>query len=285
MIDDKKVFFLTGSPRSGTTWLGMLLGHHTEISCKGEARVHWFGEGLAKLCKEYDQMLAERQPLIGKENEFPALAMDDFLAVMRAFVERRLRVCRDTRKAGLRFVGEKDPEHTYRMALMRDLFPEAQFIHIIRDGRDATLSGWHHNKRLDDQKTRLWKFDHFMEASAKEWSLRVSLARKVGKLMPQDKYFELRYEDLLDDTPGKLTQVLAFLGADASEAVVRRCVEQSAFDRNANGRKQGEADVTSFFRKGVAGEWRTELTREQIATFNKIAGPLLKELGYDLHPG
>lgn len=272
-------FFLTGAPKSGTTWLGKLLDAHPEISCRGEACVHHFGQRLVGAAKDYNRLLAQRRVVITDANDFPALPFEDVLVLMRTFIELRFQAVADPAKPALRFLGEKDPEHALHFKDLGSLFPESKFIHIIRDGRGVFISAWHHNLRSNYEHLKTHDFDAFLDITAREWSDRVRKAR-AGAEPLGDRHLEVRYEDLVAEPIGGLTRILAFLGATTEEKVVRSCVEAASFEKLSQGRKAGEEDKASFFRKGDPDDWRNHLSPAQIARFDQLSGGLLKELGY-----
>jgi hypothetical protein len=276
---DCQPFFLTGAPKSGTTWLGKLLDAHPQVSCRGEACVHHFGLELIKACQAYGELLNRRRLAVTDSNDFPGLAWSDVMALMRRFIELRLAAIRDPAKPALAFLGEKDPEHAMHFPTLDQLFPEGKFIHILRDGRAVFISAWHHNVRAGDENLKRLGFDDFLDITAKEWAERVRRGRETGKALG-DRYFEVRYEDLHADAPGRLSQVLGFLGAEADPAMVSRCVEAASFETLSRGRKPGQEDKASFFRKGVPDDWRGQLTAAQVRRFADLSGGLLEELGY-----
>ncbi len=272
-------FFLTGAPKSGTTWLGKLLDAHPQISCRGEACVHHFGQELLKACKAYSALLERRKQVVTDSNDFPDLAWDDVMALMRTFIERRLQAIADPGKPDLRFLGEKDPEHAMHLQALRQLFPEGRIIHIVRDGRGVLLSAWHHNHRSQDGEQLRLDLDSLVDLTAREWADRVIRARMSGQAWG-DRYFEVRYEDLVADPIRWFGRVLAFLGADASPEVVSACVEAASFEKLSQGRKAGQEDTASFFRKGSPDEWRSRLTPAQIQRFKRLSGAALPSFGY-----
>jgi hypothetical protein len=272
-------FFLTGAPKSGTTWLGKLLDAHPQISCRGEACVHHFGLEFLKACKSYSELLEKRRRVVTDSNDFPDLTWPDIMAMMRTFIELRFQAIADPAKADLRFLGEKDPEHALHLPTLQKLFPEARVIHIVRDGRGVLLSAWHHNQRSGDEEQQRLDMDSLVDLTAREWADRVIQARKTGNLWG-DAYFELRYEDLVADPQRWFGRTLEFLGADASPTTVAACVEAASFERLSSGRKAGQEDPASFFRKGLPDEWRTQLTPAQIARFKHLSGTALPSFGY-----
>lgn len=89
----------------------------------------------------------------------------------------------------------------------------------------------------------------------------------------------MKYEQLLTSPFETAEAVLRFIGADPAHA--EQCVESASFRMLSGGRNTGQEDPTSFFRKGVAGDWQSWLTNEQIAAFDSRAGSLLELLGYE----
>lgn len=272
-------FFLTGAPKSGTTWLGKLLDAHPEISCRGEACVHHFGLELIKACKSYSALLEQRRAAVSDSNDFPDLTWFDIMALMHTFIDLRLRAIADPAKAGLKFVGEKDPEHAMHLPTLQQLYPDAKVIHIIRDGRGVFLSAWHHNVRAKDKNLDRLGFDDFLDITAKEWSQRVLLARTTGNRWG-DSYFEVRYEDLVADPANWFARILTFLGAESSAATVAACTDAASFEKLSQGRKAGQEDASAFFRKGLPDDWRDRLTPAQIARFVRLSGTALPSFGY-----
>jgi hypothetical protein len=103
---------------------------------------------------------------------------------------------------------------------------------------------------------------------------------KDGPALLGPRYAEVRYEDLLVQPEREMERLFGFLGADASEGVVRRCVEAASFGRLSQGRKRGE-EAASFFRKGIAGDWKNVFTERDRAVFKDAAGDVLVALGYE----
>ena len=272
-------FFLTGAPKSGTTWLGKLLDAHPEINCRGEACVHHFGLRLVEACKSYNELLAKRQAVVTDSNDFPPMKWADVMTMMRTFIELRFESIVDPAKPDLRFLGEKDPEHAMHLANLDKLFPEAKFIHIIRDGRGVFVSAWHHNVRSKDANLDRLGFEDFLRITAREWAERVRRAREAGKQLG-NRYFEVRYEDLVADPAIWMTRILDFLGAGSSPETVQACIQAASFEKLSQGRKPGEEDKASFFRKGDPDDWRTQLSPAQIQLFIGLSGSLLVDLGY-----
>jgi hypothetical protein len=220
-------------------------------------------------------------------------------------------------ESGKRIVGDKSPQHTEYVDEIFDFYPEAKVIHIFRDGRDVAVSLMHHfwNLSRDEGKEMgIWgdrgifdlepeeidKRDAYLgdpeaflasggsifieerlRQMAARWSRTVSKASREGSTLFGSSFFQLSYEDLLENPRENLEAILDFLNAQVNDSIVRQCVEENSFEMVA-GRPKGREDGRSFFRKGVAGDWRRVFTERDRRVYEKIAGDALLEMGYSI---
>jgi hypothetical protein len=208
-------------------------------------------------------------------------------------------------KTSKRIVGDKSPLLTPEtIKEIARIYPEAKIIHIVRDGRDAAVSAVHHSwnfgkirkgaeapakrtthRKRDPHEMRSMGESIFAEGQlrkfAAEWSDRVSRTVEDGPALPGNGYVEVRYEDLLERPEEEVRRLLEFLRAEASEKSVKRCVNAASFEKLSKGRTRGQEDPTSFFRKGIAGDWSNVFTEQDKVLFKKEAGDLLIRLGYE----
>jgi Sulfotransferase domain len=75
-------------------------------------------------------------------------------------------------------------------------------------------------------------------------------------------------------------RALKILGGDAGEQIVSRCVRAATFEKLSGGRQRGQ-EATSFYRKGIAGDWKNVFTEQNKREFKAAAGDLLIRLGYE----
>ena len=97
----------------------------------------------------------------------------------------------------------------------------------------------------------------------------------------------VRYEDLLADSEEMLRRMLAFIGLPIDEARLKRAVEQADFSRlqrqeRETGFQEAPANTRSgrFFREGRSGQWRTEMSPEQIERLSGYCAETMARLGY-----
>lgn len=272
------VFFILGCQKSGTTWLPALLGAHPHIACSGEGH---FTDTLAPMLEiainEYNRLQTEQHRL----DQSLLLTTDDLFDAVRVFIDATLRkyIARCPQPAAIRMVGDKTPEHALSIPQIHRLYPDARFIHIIRDGRDGAVSGWAHIQRSggDDQLKTFGAYAQYFAQS--HWTPYIRQARAAGAHIP-DQYMELRYEELKADTEGQTRRMLQFLGVDDADHLVRACADAGSFTKMSGGRTAGSEDHSSHFRKGVVGDWVNHFDDAALAGFEEHAGELLAELGY-----
>ena len=75
--------------------------------------------------------------------------------------------------------------------------------------------------------------------------------------------------------------MLGFLGVDTDERLVEHCVSSASFEKLSRGRQRGQEDTSSFYRKGVAGDWNNYFTERDKQIYKEEAGELLIRLGYE----
>lgn len=114
----------------------------------------------------------------------------------------------------------KNPHHCYRVRYLKAVWPDARFIHIVRDPRAVVLSEYKHRNSEEWKEEPVKQFvgedyrdGHPFWNLAKEWQLNVSRAREVQP-------FEITYEDLISDPSDKLEELCRFLGIDFVDGLV-----------------------------------------------------------------
>lgn len=101
----------------------------------------------------------------------------------------------------------------------------------------------------------------------------------IEEWMTHERLATVRYEDLLSEPHAALRRTVASLGWDVDDGTIARAVDHHSFSRSS-GRRVGDEDRGSYFRKGVAGDWKNYFSREAAEAFDRIAGPTLIALGY-----
>ena len=280
-LASKQVFFIGGSPKSGTTWLQLLLDAHPAIVCKGESQmVNHLATLLMQSLEKQNHLLAQKNATVFAElPPVPLYTRDDLAYLIAAAL--LLFLAKAEPGAGVAAIGEKTPDNVRHFEVLLAIFPRARFIHLVRDGRDCAVSGWFHTQRIRPDRDT-WEFaslGSYAEMFAREWAIDLAEASAFAAAHP-GACLTVRYEDLVTDLAPTLRGVLDFLGVASDAAVLAGCRDATAFARLSGGRPAGQEDPASFFRNGRPGDWPRHLDDTLAATFRRAAGPWLERFGY-----
>lgn len=283
-----RFFFLCGFGKSGTNWVGSILNLHPQIRCEGEFFFNTLFWGL----KEFSRP----QHHIGHRDPYRTVALDSLYALVR-----NVMLCTSREKSGATCLGDRSPRE------LEEILPGAPTIWLLRDGRDVVVSYTYHYLRLskrsadnigywpDEVRAAFAPFAREFDAEASPqrkteaargllrerswvryvadlWAVRVD---KDLNAMQEwtSPLLKIRYEDLHQDPDGESDRMYEFLGVNPGLAHAR-----TREDRTSPGFAQ--EDPTSFYRKGVVGDWRNYDTPEFREAFEASAGRALARAGY-----
>jgi hypothetical protein len=164
--------------------------------------------------------------------------------------------------------GDKTPIYASYIDLIHHIFPQAQFVHIIRDGRDVALSmldKWGHELHID------------MFFTARNWVRRIRRAQASGAWLERELYYELRYEDLVREPERQLQLLCEFLG----ERYVPQMGEPQRLGRQQIPPGDFHAPIRQPPSTTQIGRWEQQMLESDQRLFQQVAGSLLTELGYE----
>jgi tetratricopeptide (TPR) repeat protein len=277
-VHSKKLFFIMGVPKSGTTWVQHLLNGHPEINCSGEGDFNRLMDGFKDMINDYNLHISNINENIGINHYLTFTQQDlQYLFISSVF----LLLSHLPSNESIQWVGSKNPILIKSLDRYPSLFPTSKFIHIIRDGRDVIVSAWFNNLKGNKEDTlRRWPdFKSFITFGVQEWISDITKAQAFGNVY-QDRYIEVRYEDLHQDPSPVLRRILDFLGVHSSPERIEQCIQAGSFEVLSQGRQRGQEDRNAFFRKGIIGDWKNHFDHEAIDLFMQHGGKLLEELGY-----
>lgn len=265
---DHELLCIIGCPRSGTTWLQLLLNHHPAVATVNET--HIVSQFLGPMLRSWDRLSATGRD-IGLAAVYSRPELVDRLRCLAHEAVGRIA------EPDTRIVVEKTPDHALWQESLLEIFPDVRVVHLVRDPRDVTASllaasrEWGHD----------WAPDNVYDAS---WWWRDHVAGGRSFADHTARYRELRYEDLLDDTGGELRRLLEWVGLETPDEVIRHAVRDTQVSRMQKGRTKApwslEDEPPGFVRQGRAGSWREELSRSQARLVEHITGDLLREFDY-----
>jgi hypothetical protein len=273
-------FFVSGAPKSGTTWVQRLLDAHPQVVCSGEGHfVERVAQPLVKVLEDYarqQQLVAER--VYEGKPYYQPLTRAEMIGFARALIVQRMHA---RAGQGAKAVGDKTPRYTQYLGGLLALFPDARFINVIRHPYDVAVSLLHHGLRVgmaDADTPGSEAYMNLVRNSAQQWSASQAAVAAFREKHPR-RMLHLRYEDLLDRPRELAAQMFAHLAVGADEAVVSHAVEASSFEK-LSGRARGEEARLSFFRKGVAGDWKGRLDEAALRLIDSLCGEQLRREGY-----
>lgn len=275
-------FFIIGSGRCGSTLLRRILTAHPRIYIPPE--FGYLGEVVQgyrhRAYREWPQLVSDMLNWYEWERSWNPLFMP-----LRAKVQAQLEAEPQERRSLARIIetvytalaqaqdkpgcawGDKTPANTFHLHEIRELFPQAKFVHMVRDGVDVVASFMHKDKSPD--------LPHY----AARWQTAVRLGRGVVESLPRQAV-EVRYEDLVRTPVRALEPVCSLLGVGYEPAMVEELGHvESLGDVVAYSHHQS---VTQAVTDASIGKGRRELRPDQLARLQQLIGDDLKAFGYDV---
>jgi hypothetical protein len=278
MVNDRPVM-VVGCPRSGTTMVQLMLHTHPRIAIPPETRFvlegYWQRRHFGDLTNAENRRALARWIVLRPESRVhdlgldPDALIDEIVAgpptlgsamgiVFRAYA----------RRFGKPRWGDKRPAYVDNLDVLLRLFPDAQVVNIIRDGRDCVAS----------LKEMPWHKAGIHE-SVNIWARAVDRARAAGRRLGPERYHELRYERLVQDPEPALRGLCAFLGEEFDPAMTRPAAVADVAvpaDKTWHARTHGEVSDDRV------GTWRHRLEPAEIALCEAVLGRRLVACGYEL---
>jgi len=284
---------IVGSPRSGTTLLRLMLDSHSELTIPPETGFLVLGPKL----RGSGDRLRERFFHAVINHPQPFCAWPDFEIPEAAFWEALTEISPFNISEGFRAFyrlyaarqgkprwGDKTPLYCQELNTIRQVLPEARFIHLIRDGRDSALS-----------LRRMWFSPGWqIETQAAYWRKNILLARRAGLGRPD--YMEVRYEDLILSAGVTLERICVFAGLNYEDSMLTyytRAPERLG-EHKGRLRKDGTPFLTREQRlhqqvrtteppdPACVFAWKQQMSTDERVRFQRVAGDLLKDLGYEV---
>lgn len=273
MSDSEKTrngpLFLVGPPRSGTKLLQNILNASSEVSVGPESHI------FPKLLQQFGgEKVQEHQGdvlnMLLASNYLERLRRQSFQRELQPLVEnsksskelifRLLEAVAEWQgKKGGIWVGDKTPNYIRWTELLKERFPDARFIAIVRDPRDQALS-----------VRKTWGKDPLL--AAERWAQDVRAFEEASSKAPSS-YFRLRYEDLLEDPEERINEICTFLGIE---------LEKEMLDVNSSERYGAGKGVTGVL-QGNQEKYLEHLRQRRIRRIEEITLPELKAWSYPVH--
>lgn len=162
-----------------------------------------------------------------------------------------------------------------RIGYLAAIFPDAKFLHLVRDGRAVANSmlavpfwdgwlgpeRWRWGKLSPEQQAAFEASGRsFVALAGLEWVMMQSAVEKASHAVPASQFLQIRYEDFCADTPGAMRTITDFAELEWTPGFAR--------------------DVERYPARSTNFKWQTELTAEQQRILQDIQQPYLSKYGY-----
>jgi len=260
--------FVVGVPRSGTTLLRVMLDSHPNIACGPEFPL--LTENVSRIwgrdwpCTE---SFSKGIPLKVFENF--GFSESDVHSFCSTFIDTIFsEYARRKKKARWAI---KVPRTVEKIYYLSQLFPDAFFIHCIRDGRDVVASSMAQRQKRPD-----WYPGADLEDFARDWVRMIGSARSDGDGVHH--YLELHYEELIREPEVILSKIISFIGETWEDSLLRYHSLQHDF----SARELSTNDVQKPLYSEAVGSWRSRLSEYEMDRIMEVEGfkGLLETEGY-----
>jgi len=275
-----KLFFIIGVGRSGTTLLQCMLNAHPEIGLPVEThfvrkyvvdeargrmqrKISWddimnqfrVDTDLARLNIDIQGVL---EPFINGKKSFTY--KDMFLELLRIYSQR----------VEKEIIGEKDPANTPFLYEIYTAYPDAIIIHIIRDPRDVVLS----------RSKTYWGKNRSFWSHVLEYKRLLHKARKLGRLLFNEHYIEILYENLIANPRKELGVICEKLGISFHDDMLR--YYEKAEEIVTEQEMEWKKNIFKPLLQNNTQNWRSGLEKWQIIVIEGACEEPFAELGYEL---
>jgi Sulfotransferase family len=278
---ERRLVWILGSPRSGSTWLMNLLCINNDAVRVNEPGI---GVHLGAMLDSVLPVEPAGKPAIYRLDQFRHDYKGYFLSsewervwrpALRVLILKRFRA----QLGRVTYAVIKEPHGSHAAELLMSLLPRSRMIFLLRDGRDVIDSF------LDAAEPGSWLMgnlegfrgmgrEELIRTEAYRWLWRTEAVQRAFEAHPDQLKMFVRYEELRDDPAPILARLADWLGLQPEPML------ELARDTSVDQMPKQERGRGRFIREASPGLWRTNLSAEEQAIVHDILGEKLSELGY-----
>jgi hypothetical protein len=286
---DMPIFFIIGKGRSGTTLLQNLLdaNENTLVPIESTFLVHLYGKygGVRNWNKKIIDNYVDDLFLLRKIRESWNLNPTTLKQKINAYLVENGNLYYATiskiiylsfqsihPKEKILIIGDKNPFYTFCIEDLLNIFPEAKFIHLIRDPRANVRS-------------HMISFDtNFITFIAWKWRC-YNKEIESKKLKYPNHFHELKYEDLVTTPEATLIKVCDFLNIDFNPNALEFHQQVKGEFGDIKKYKSGfHANLKKPIDKSLSVKWKEFFNKKQLKIINSICGDYLQKYNYEYEP-
>lgn len=261
--------FLIGMPRSGTKLLRSLLNNHKEVFIP-EVETLFIPDLLKKYGENrltlemVDNVITDLKKslfffyyLQSRSFDFDRFKCEDLS--IKEFLDLFFTELAIQENQDVKWVGDKSPNYIYEVKLLMSFYPNAKFIHIVRDPRDYALS-----------MRKTWNKNIYR--AAYRWSHGMREIYNIPQNKAANSIIEIKYEDLIKFPQITLQKVCDFIGLEFQPDMTE--LNQSVeLIGDARGKQIDSANSQKYL---------SELTEKEQLKIEKLTAKFLRHYGYPI---
>jgi len=283
--------FIIGNPRSGTSMFRLMLTSHQNLAIAPESgfMLWWKNkysdwsdkDNTSRLDEFISDLFTSRRFEYWELNESEVKSFiqkkqpdsySELIALVYMFWAKKID------KEGAIW-GDKNNYYLNHISELIELYPDARFIHIIRDGRDVATS----YMKLSEIKNKVHLAPNLpdeINVIAKEWSSNISTILSSLSKLDDNQYTEIRYEDLISDPEKELQRICDFLNLVFDNDMLEFNEYNRKHELEPKDYMSWKAETYKKLNSKAVGRWKSILTAEQIEIFETIAKEPLNRFNY-----
>lgn len=278
-------FFIISSGRSGSTLLRAIISQHPAVCVPPESHILGQITRRFKLCYRFlpwDYVVR----LVISEFQVQSPGFGFWQLDLFKFYPIALKLPKEQRSLAklidifyMYYMQEKKPEATrwgdksirnaFFLDLIDEVYPNARYIHLIRDGRDVSVS-------LVAADTTPVKD---VEVAAKYWLRSVTQGRLFGAKLDNTRYLEVFYEDLVGKPESVVKRIYNFLDLDFSPEAFQF---RKNLDSLGDAHREIHKNLKNPINENSIGKWRKKLDHEEQQVVQNQLRDKLLELNYSV---
>lgn len=283
-LDNIKVFFIIGRPRSGTTLLRTLFDAHSNVSIPYEGRIImdlYFKYGKIKKWNEiqllnfyndaisinkvkdweFNDDLKEQILLLGDDASFERLIKLVYINFKSLFPKEKILI-----------IGDKNPYYSIRkpyLKIIKKGFPDAKIIHLVRDYRAHYLS----MTKMDFESNNvgiiayIWKYSYCVIKN---------------EFKNSENYFLIKHEDLTLKPSKYLTELCGFLNIEFKPSMLEFYkIKDFVIEKYGEEFLKIHSSLLNPVTDKFNNKWKTKLDDKTLEYLDAIVGETASEAGYE----
>jgi len=283
--------FILGTGRSGTTLFFDLLAFHPELAWFSNYDERFPGLGLGILTRVHDLPFMHR--LLNRHSRYVPRPLESYRMLDRCteglFTLRRNLTDADVTpgirerfyslvRRQLRLQGKRRFITKYtgvpRIGFMREVFHDALFIHVLRDGRAVANSLLRVDWWPGDESG--WRYGEIPEPYRKEyqesgrhpvvfagiaWKMLMDVIESECSLLPEERLLRIRYDEIIRDSTGVMQRAADFCGLPWTDSFARHVQSEPVSDMDT--------------------KWTRQLSEPDREILQRSIGSTLRKYGFD----